>query len=37
MASGKANELKDFIDYSVSKGISREQVKDMLLDSGWPK
>lgn len=37
MVRGKANELKDFIDYSVSKGISKEQIKQMLLQSGWPK
>ncbi len=37
MARGKCDELKDFIDYSVSKGISKDQVKKMLIQSGWPE
>lgn len=35
MVRGKSNELKDFIDYSVSKGISKEQIRRMLLQNGW--
>ena len=37
MARGKSSELRSFIDYSVSKGVSREQIQKMLLDSGWPR
>ena len=37
MIRPKANELKDFIDYSISKGIAKEQVKGLLIENGWPK
>lgn len=33
----KTTELKEFIKYSVSMGIPREQIKNMLIESGWPK
>ncbi len=37
MARGKSNELEDFIQYSISKGISREEVQKLLLGNGWPQ
>ena len=30
-------ELKEFVQYSLSKGIPREDIEEMLLASGWPK
>lgn len=35
MVRGKTSEIKEFIDYSVSKGISKDQVKEILKKSGW--
>ncbi|MBN2112195.1 ABC transporter ATP-binding protein [Candidatus Woesearchaeota archaeon] len=37
MARGKSNELKEFVDYSISKGIPKEEVRKVLLESEWPK
>jgi len=37
MVSDRNNELKEFIDYSLSKGVLKEQVQQMLLENGWPK
>ncbi len=30
-------ELNEFIQYSLSKGIPREEIEELLLSSGWPK
>jgi ABC-2 type transport system ATP-binding protein len=37
MSSSRGSELGDFVKYSVSKGISKEDVKKMLEKNGWPK
>ena len=37
MVGGKSNELKEFVDYSISKGIPKEDVRKLLLESEWPK
>jgi len=37
MAKERSSELRDFIDYSISKGVASDQVKKMLLDNGWSK
>lgn len=37
MSSSRGSELGDFVKYSISKGILKDDVKKMLEKNGWPK